>query len=285
MSYEAWQEIHARLHSQQTTTLLSSVTLNTINNTIRSNSAAILSLEDSASDELTIIVQPPTVASIAPIPVPVLSLEDGFSDELTIIYQTPAAVLATAAQPVMNLEDAAQEDLSVAYPSQLLSSNGLAALPASSTQTQALTGIANKKTSDSTSGSATLTADAALTVTCNETGYYKVEVFLSFYEATLGTGGFQFDLNAGTATIGSILFGSDGFTTAAIANSAAVSASTATQYASVATSSSAPSWTYVSGTVQITVAGTFGMRWAQNTISANVTTLKALSYIMLTKIG
>jgi hypothetical protein len=162
---------------------------------------------------------------------------------------------------------------------------GATGSPLVSTATQAETGLANKKTSDSTSGGATLTADAALTVTCNETGTYAFQVFLAFYEAVLGTGGFQFDLAAGSATIGAILFGSDGYTTAAIANAAATSASAVTAYATVATSAAAPSWTYVTGTVQITVAGTFGVRWAQNTISVNLTTLKALSSIQLTKIG
>lgn len=157
--------------------------------------------------------------------------------------------------------------------------------PLSSTITQAATGLANKKTADTTSANATLTADAALTVTCNETGYYKIEVFLGFYEATLGTGGFQFDLNAGSATVGGIMLGLDGFSTAALANAAVTSITTATASATVATSSSAPSWYFASGTVQITGTGTFGVRWAQNTISANVTTLKALSYITLTKIG
>jgi hypothetical protein len=155
----------------------------------------------------------------------------------------------------------------------------------SSATTQVATGLANKKTSDTTSGNAVLAADAALTVTVNETGYYKLELFLGFYEATLGTGGFQFDLNAGSATVGGVMFGLDGFTTAALVNAAVTSISTATTAASIATSAGAPSWFYATGDVQITGAGTFGVRWAQNTLSANLTTLKALSYLALTKIG
>jgi hypothetical protein len=162
---------------------------------------------------------------------------------------------------------------------------GATGSPLFSTVTQAATGLANKKTGDTTSGNATLTADAALTVTVNETGYYKVEVFLGFYEATLGTGGFQFDLNAGSATVGGILLGLDGFATAALANAAITSITTVTAAATVATASSAPSWYFATGALQITGTGTFGVRWAQNTISANLTTLKALSYITLTKIG
>jgi hypothetical protein len=318
VSYLAWQEMHSRAHAIQDTTLVSVLTNNNITTINNARSVAISNLEDSSADELTIINLPAAVVASAPatpvlnldegaaedIPliyltqvsfpasvaaVPVLTLEESVADELTVLYLTALSPASSvAAQPVLNLEDAAQEDLLASYPSQLLSSTGIIALPASplsSTQTQAFTGLSNKKTSDSTSGSATLTADAALTVTCNETGYYQIEIFLAFYEAVLGTGGFQFDLNAGSATLGAILFGSDGFTTAAIANSAATSAATATQYNTVATSSSAPSWTYLTGAVQVTAAGTFGVRWAQNTVSVNLTTLKALSYITLTKIG
>jgi hypothetical protein len=162
---------------------------------------------------------------------------------------------------------------------------GATGSPLVATVTQAVTGLANKKTGDTTSGNATLTADAALTVTVNETGYYKVDVFLGFYEAVLGTGGFQFDLNAGSATVGGILLGLDGFATAALANAAITSITTVTAAATVATAAAAPSWYFATGSMQITGTGTFGVRWAQNTISANLTTLKALSYITLTKIG
>lgn len=165
------------------------------------------------------------------------------------------------------------------------STMGATGSPLVPTLTQVRTGLANKKTGDSTDGTGVLTADAALTVTVNEAGYYQLEVFLGFYEAVLGTGGFQFDLNAGNATVGGILVGIDGFATAALANAAITSITTVTAAATVATASAAPSWYFATGSVQITGAGTFGVRWAQNTISVNLTTLKALSYITLTKIG
>lgn len=180
-----------------------------------------------------------------------------------------------------------------------ISTNGAAALSVNSSQqlaaaksilapatTQVFTGLANKKTALSTAASAVLTSDAALTVTCNETGWYDVEAFLVFYEATLGSGGFQFDFNAGSATIANPVFGVNGFVTAAVANAAITSISTATGFGTVGTSSAAPSWVRVKGTIQVTVAGTFGIRWAQNTILASdPTTLVAGSSIVLTKHG
>jgi hypothetical protein len=398
--YQAWQEIHARLHAQQTIAFASTVTVNSINTIVRNNALPMLNLDEGGSDELTIIYQtPPAAANVSTLSMlnlddggqeewpivyptqivltpsisatPVLSLEDGFSDELTIIYQPLTITATVTALPMLNLDEGGPEDQLIAFrttswaeavtfgnsvatgpltvtgaiassgnititntnaaPSLFfrdgsgnnytiardvatgfliftgtqasfsgfrfvdatgtvatIANGGAVQLPASplvSTTTQSFTGLANKKTADTTSGNATLTADAALTVTCNETGYYKVEVFLSFYEATLGTGGFQFDLNAGSATVGGILLGLDGFSTAALTNAAITSITTVTAATSIATASSAPSWYFATGSMQITATGTFGVRWAQNTISANVTTLKALSYIVLTKIG
>lgn len=95
-------------------------------------------------------------------------------------------------------------------------------------------------TADTTATSNALTADAQLTLTFNETGKYAIEIFLPFYEAAVGTGGFQFDLNSGSATVGGIVFGVDGFVTGAVANAAITSVSTATTAATIATSASAP---------------------------------------------
>ncbi len=142
------------------------------------------------------------------------------------------------------------------------------------------------RSADTTSSSNALTADAQLTLTFAQTGKYAIEIFLPFYEATLGTGGFQFDLNSGTATVGGIVFGLDGFVTGAIANAAVTSVATATSASSVATSASAPSWYLAKGWINITVAGTLAVRWAQaSTLGADPTTLKAGAYFMATKIG
>ncbi len=152
--------------------------------------------------------------------------------------------------------------------------------------TQVATGLAAYRSADTTASSNALTADAQLTLTFNQTGKYAIEIFLPFYEATLGTGGFQFDLNSGTATVGGIVFGLDGFVTGAIANAAVTSVATATSASSVATSASAPSWYLAKGWINITVAGTLAVRWAQaSTLGADPTTLKAGAYFMATKIG
>jgi hypothetical protein len=154
------------------------------------------------------------------------------------------------------------------------------------TVTQVATGLAAFRSADTTASSNALTADAQLTLTFNETGKYAIEIFLPFYEATLGTGGFQFDLNSGSATIGGIVYGVDGFVTAAVTNAAVTSAATATSAGTVATSAAAPSWYLAKGWMSVTVAGTVAVRWAQaSTLGADPTTLKAGAYFMATKIG
>jgi len=141
------------------------------------------------------------------------------------------------------------------------------------------------KPSDTTSGNATLTADAALTTASLAVGTYTFELFLAFYEVVLGTGGFQFDLNAGSATIGAIVYGLTGFATASLANAAATSITTVQSSATIATAAASPSWYLAKGQFTVTVAGTFGVRWAQNTLSVNLTTLKALSYLQPTRVA
>lgn len=141
------------------------------------------------------------------------------------------------------------------------------------------------KTADTTITSSTsLTADPHLSVTV-AAATYDFEAFLCFYEATLGTGGFQFDLASGSATISNILWAADGYGTAVLANPAATAANTAQTYATIATSSSAPSWVRVSGQVTFSATGTFALRWAQASSSANGTTLKAKSYLTLQKVA
>jgi hypothetical protein len=160
------------------------------------------------------------------------------------------------------------------------------ASPLASATTQVFTGLANKKTTLSTAASASLTADASLTVTCNETGWYDVVAYLPFYEATSGAGGFQFDFNGGSATIANPVLSVTGYSTAAFTNAAITSISTATSIATVSTSSTAPSWALVKGTVQVTGTGTVAIRWAQASILAiDPTTLAAGASIILTKIG
>lgn len=158
--------------------------------------------------------------------------------------------------------------------------------PAAAAITNALTGIAAFKPSDTTAANNTLTADATLSLTFNETGKYAFELWLPFFEATLGTGGFQFDLNSGTATVGAIVYGVDGFSTASVINAGITSVATATSAGSVATSSTAPSWFLAKGWLSITVAGTLVPRWAQaSTLGADPTTLKTGAYFMAIKIG
>lgn len=138
--------------------------------------------------------------------------------------------------------------------------------------------------SDASSTSATLANDSALSVTV-EIGTYIIRGFLAFYEVTLGTGGFKFDLAGGSATISSIVWSAEGYDVAAIANPAATASNTAQAYGTVVTSSTAPSWVAVHGNVKFSAAGTFILRWAQNAASANATTLKARSYLALEKAG
>jgi hypothetical protein len=160
------------------------------------------------------------------------------------------------------------------------------ACPLAANGTRAATGLAAFRSADTTSSSNALTADTQLTLTFNEVGKYAIEIFLPFYEATLGTGGFQFDLNSGSATIGGIVYGLDGFVTGAIANAAVTSVATATSAATVATSATAPSWYLAKGWLNVTGAGTLAVRWAQAaTLLADPTTLKAGAYFMATKIG
>jgi hypothetical protein len=157
--------------------------------------------------------------------------------------------------------------------------------PLISTGLQSALALANFKSALSTSIVATLATDASLTVTC-PVGWYDVEAFLVFFEATLGTGGFQFDFNGGTAVIANPAFAVNGFSTAAFSNAATTSISTATSIATVGTSSTAPSWVRVKGTIHVTTAGTFAVRWAQaSLLAADPTTLAAGSHIILTNIG
>jgi len=167
---------------------------------------------------------------------------------------------------------------------QMLTAVGIGPLIKNSTRV--VTAISGVKPSNSQSTSSTLTADTDLTLTFNETGTYALDGYLSFYETTLGTGGFQFDFNSGSATVGVINFGVDGYVTAAVGNAGVTSVSTATSFGTIVTSSSAPSWLRITGYLTVTNIGTFALRWAQAaTLTLDPTNLLAGSRIMATKIG
>lgn len=154
------------------------------------------------------------------------------------------------------------------------------------TATGVFTGVGAYKTADTTANSASLAADSDLTLTINEAGHYRIEIELSFYEATLGSGGFQFDLNSGTATLGSFFLNVIGFGTALFGNAGITAVATATGIGTVVTSSTAPSWLKAVGYVNVTVAGTLAIRWAQNTLLAiDPTTLKKGSSFLLKKLA
>lgn len=160
--------------------------------------------------------------------------------------------------------------------------------PLTATSTRVATAIAAVKSSSTNASNNTLTTDSALTLTFNETGYYEVEVWLAFYEASVGTGGFQFNLaGGGTAAYGTVNFSVEGYGNGAIALAPAItSTSTAISATTVVTSSSSPSWFRAKGILQVTTPGTAGVQWAQaSTLGADPTTLLAGSYIRAFKVG
>lgn len=159
--------------------------------------------------------------------------------------------------------------------------------PLGSTITQVHTGLANFVASTTTRTSTTvLAAEAGLTVTCNEIGWYHVKIQMLISEATSGAGGFVADRNGGTATIANATFTAYGISAASGAATLTPlqNLTTTWSYATVAIS---PLLDYltVEGYIQVSVAGTFGIRWAQNSSSANATQMRTGSYIKLTKIG
>lgn len=157
--------------------------------------------------------------------------------------------------------------------------------PLVKTATQAFTGLAGHKTADATSASNVLAADTDLTLTFNETGNYRLEGVLFFYEATAGTGGFQFDFNSGSATL-TIIYGVSGFNTANFSQAAVTAVATAVSFATIPTSLSAPAWVQIIGYVNVTVTGTLALRFAQaSTLGADLTHLMAGSSLVATKIG
>lgn len=160
--------------------------------------------------------------------------------------------------------------------------------PLTAATTRAATGLAAYKASTTQSVTSVVAADAALTLTFNETGVYVFEVYLAFYETTAGTGGFKFDLNAGSVSFGPnvLTFDVTGFSTADLANTAAFVTAASVSMATISTSAAAPSWIRAKGLVNITVTGTWAVEWGQaSTLAIDPTNLLFNSYIMATKIG
>lgn len=152
--------------------------------------------------------------------------------------------------------------------------------------TRVITGLVGLKPTTTTSIVATVATEGSMLLTVNEIGWYDVDAYLSFFEATAGTGGFKFDFGAGTATVANPNFAVNGFSTAAFSNAAVTSLTTATGIATIGTASGTPSWVKVKGIIQVTVVGTFGLRWSQNTLLAvDPTSLLLGSHLILTKIG
>lgn len=150
--------------------------------------------------------------------------------------------------------------------------------------TQVSTGLAVRLASAvSFTSNTTLAAIPTLGVTCNEAGVYAFEAYLSITEVTTGVGGFKFDLGASTATLTNISLTAigSGITT----GPAFTTTTTVTAMTTVATSTVAPTWVLVKGTIQVTVAGLVEFRGAQNTSSANATSVNIGSYMRLTKIA
>jgi hypothetical protein len=159
--------------------------------------------------------------------------------------------------------------------------------PLTSTVTRAVTGLVGLKASPSTAANSTPATDAALTLTFNETGWYEFEIFLAFFEATSGAGGFQFNVNGGgSGGSANYRYTVEGFSTTALALIAGQTGNAAFSQAAISTSSTSPSWYRAKGVFQVTVAGTFGVQWAQaSTLGVDPTTLMAGSFYEAIKIG
>lgn len=159
--------------------------------------------------------------------------------------------------------------------------------PLASNVTQAQTGVANFKSGQSTLGTTTLTLDSSLIVTCPETGWYFAELFLPCYEKILGTAGFKFDLDGGNASVGNVAISvgtnavvGTGVTMTGLATTAA--------FGTLSTVATNPTWIAGNGTINITGAGSIGIRVAQNTLNAlttETTVLATGASLILTKIG
>lgn len=153
--------------------------------------------------------------------------------------------------------------------------------------TQVMTGLCAFKSSATTAANNTLTADPALQVTFNETGNYAFEIYLPFFEATSGAGGFQFNVNGGTCGFGFFIYNQVcAYTTAAQgAGPSITSTSVANSYATILTVAQG-SYALFKGFCNVNATGTWGILWAQNTtLGADPTTLNRGAYLKVTKVG
>lgn len=175
-------------------------------------------------------------------------------------------------------------------PKFLITTTGSAELPNSpleSNVTQVQTGVANFKSGQSTLGTTTLTLDSSLIVTCNETGWYFAELFLPCYEKILGTAGFKFDLDGGNASVGNVAISVA--TNAVVGTGVTMTGlNTTAAFGTLSTVATNPTWIAGNGTINITGAGSIGIRVAQNTLNAlttETTVLATGASLILTKIG
>lgn len=160
------------------------------------------------------------------------------------------------------------------------------ATPQSATITRAQTGLAAYKTSTTTSVNNTLTTDAAFTLTINETGKYRVEIYLQFFEATTASGNFQFDLNFGTCTVANMGINLSASSAGMTPVGATTARATTCFSGTISTSSANPSVCHGIGFIDVSVVGTLGIRWSQNVTQATLpTSLMLGSHIKLTKIA
>jgi hypothetical protein len=163
------------------------------------------------------------------------------------------------------------------------------ATPVQSAKTSVITGLANFLSSSTTRSSSTLANEAGLSVTVNETGWYRIEARMYYYEATSGNGGFKANFGGGTLVASNVVLTALSFDPPAaglVSSGASLSSPSYADPGVVSTSASTPSWMNVDGVMQVTTAGTLVVQWAQNsTLAIDPTTLLAGSHIILTKIG
>jgi len=131
-----------------------------------------------------------------------------------------------------------------------------------------------------------MNAETNLTITINETGFYKLDaLFLFNTPSSNGATGIKFDFGGGTAVInatptlsfsGSVNNGS----------SFKPAVSTPITYGVISTSPTID-WVKVNGLLQVNTAGTLIPRYAQGSAggSLNSASLLATSYWSLTKVG
>lgn len=117
-----------------------------------------------------------------------------------------------------------------------------------------------------------------LTTASLAAGTYAFEAVLLVSEVTSSAGGIKFDFGAGSASV--TPFAATGINV--ISNTYAPG--TVIPITTVSIVAANPSIFIIKGTTTLTSAGTFGMRAAQNTSSANTTSIAVGSYIKLTKI-